>query len=394
MQPVKVAIIDNGFEYHEDLWKNVVATYDVADNDENVTVRRKDDACAHGNIDAWLVGAVSTNQIGIISSGRSPKLILIKATPDHEACTNITAGIEWISKAIDMDADIISISWGIDYDAVALSRMIKKALKKGIVVVAAAGNFDTNKPFYPAAYDGVIAVWAVDVDNKKAPFSNYGPWVDISAPGMNMISTALSNKYSEANGTSQSAPVVAWWLAFLMAHGESPDVLRSHVTRLSTDVMGKWVINTRRYCQVGCDSSYSSIDLTDDGRIDELDILFLRDWLQTDYKQNNCLENYRSHLCCPSWKICDINGDDKFNKDDLRMFMEISKWVPYEVCNDDVDNDCDGVVDCIDKTHYAADVSIQSTVKDLLSFKIIWYLILLIILYRILLIVSRWINDW
>ena len=87
--------------------------------------------------------------------------------------------------------------------------MVDKILDKGVVIVAAAGNFNTDKPFYPAAYPEVIAVGAVNDDSEKAHFSNWGDWVDISAPGIDMLSTGLEDGYTKVSGTSQSAPLVA-----------------------------------------------------------------------------------------------------------------------------------------------------------------------------------------
>ena len=91
---IRVAIVDNGYQPHEDLDENVVYMYDTADRDDDVYITQTHESCAHGNIDAGLVGAISTNDVGIISAGYNPELVLIKATPDGRPCTDITAGIE------------------------------------------------------------------------------------------------------------------------------------------------------------------------------------------------------------------------------------------------------------------------------------------------------------
>ena len=66
---------------------------------------------------------------------------------------------------------------------------VQDAWSAGIVVVAAAGNDGTTAPFYPAAHPNVVSVGAFDEDHKRAPFSNYGNWVDVSAPGNEIFST-------------------------------------------------------------------------------------------------------------------------------------------------------------------------------------------------------------
>ncbi len=100
-----------------------------------------------------------------------------------------------------------------------VEKVTKALLKKNIILVAAAGNQNTEKSFYPAAYEGVIGVSAIDANNKRAVFSNYGDWVTISAPGVNIITTDLNDWYGDYQGTSEAAPIVAGAIGFALAHG-------------------------------------------------------------------------------------------------------------------------------------------------------------------------------
>jgi subtilisin family serine protease len=77
------------------------------------------------------------------------------------------------------------------------------------LLVASAGNNNTSAPQYPAAYSGVMTAAATDLFDKKAVFSNYGNYIFVDAPGVNIISTYPGGSYSIVSGTSFSAPAVA-----------------------------------------------------------------------------------------------------------------------------------------------------------------------------------------
>lgn len=91
------------------------------------------------------------------------------------------------------------------------SKILQKAHEKGILIVASAGNFPEEREQYPAAYESVLAVAALNQEDKKFSNSNFGRFVDLSAPGENIVSTSVRSDtdYEEREGTSQSAAMVA-----------------------------------------------------------------------------------------------------------------------------------------------------------------------------------------
>ncbi len=93
------------------------------------------------------------------------------------------------------------------------------ATRKGAVVVAAAGNENTGGPSYPAAYPNVIAVAATNEYDKRASFSNHGSWVDVAAPGVNILST-VPGGYGYRGGTSMAAPHVSALAGLLASQDE------------------------------------------------------------------------------------------------------------------------------------------------------------------------------
>lgn len=118
---------------------------------------------------------------------------------------------------------VISASWGSTQNSRALRDVIKKAGDEGILFVAAAGNNGDNsdvRPHYPAGYrlPNVIAVAALDRNDKLASFSNYGAKsVFIAAPGKEILSTWLNGEFREASGTSMATPEVSGVIALILS---------------------------------------------------------------------------------------------------------------------------------------------------------------------------------
>ncbi len=113
--------------------------------------------------------------------------------------------------AIQNGATIINLSLGSEGDSQLLHTVIKNATAKGVAFVAAAGNEPVNTPFYPAAYAEVIAATAGDKRGNIASYANYGSFVDVIAPGANVVQ--FNNRSWFVNGTSTSAAYVSGLLA-------------------------------------------------------------------------------------------------------------------------------------------------------------------------------------
>lgn len=133
---------------------------------------------------------------------------------------NINVAIKW---AVDQGADVINMSLGVRHTNGGLphEEVIAYALRKGVTVVAAAGNDGAERLYYPGALPGVIAVGATDDDGAIAPYSTYGAQVSFVAPGTDVFSTAPGAGYAFSTGTSHATPFVTGAVALLKSYAKA-----------------------------------------------------------------------------------------------------------------------------------------------------------------------------
>ncbi len=201
---LKVAVIDSGVDLtHPDLKRNLVDGINLVEPSKSVQ-----DIDGHGTKVSGLIGAVTNNQLGVVSPSRGTSIMPIKVTENGTG--NLSTVVQGIRYAIDHDADVINLSLGNYNNSFALRTVIEEAISKNILIVGAAGNDNDSGVVFPAAYPDVLAVASVKTGTEeKASFSNYGSLVDIAAPGTDIYSTSLNGEYAFDKGTSMSAPIVA-----------------------------------------------------------------------------------------------------------------------------------------------------------------------------------------
>lgn len=201
---VIVAIVDTGVDFgHADLRNKLVPGFDFVNYDNDA----RDDH-GHGTHVAGIAAAITGNGSGVAGVCWACTIMPVKAlsksgSGSHWAIANSAI---W---AADNGADVINMSLGGPYQSDTLKDAMDYAWEKGVVLVAAAGNSGNSTPNYPAAYDPVISVAATDQADRRASFSNYGNWVSVSAPGVQIFSTVYGGDYQAWNGTSMASPVVA-----------------------------------------------------------------------------------------------------------------------------------------------------------------------------------------
>ena len=232
---VIVAVIDTGIQFdHEDLaanmWEGIGYNFF---HDSDVIVPSN-----HGTHVAGTVAAVNNNNKGVAGiaggSGGNDGIRLMSCqifdgnsspvgfhlapiwAADHGAAitqNSYGAGVPHLYNQAHLDA--------IDY----FNQHGGGEVMNGGITIFAVGNSNDNGAYYPGFYSGTLAVAATDRDDVKSSFSNYGSWVDISAPGTSVLSTRITNTYGFGSGTSMACPHVSGVAALILSYAHSAGIM-------------------------------------------------------------------------------------------------------------------------------------------------------------------------
>lgn len=242
---VVVGVIDTGVDLdHPDLAANILAHTDTADDDGSA-----DDADGHGTMVCGLIAAL-TNDIG--SCGIAPNASLVVADAFYSSTqANSQDLLEAVNYMIAQDVDIINMSFGGPGSAdTVLNNAITEAYNQGIVVIASAGNENTDTANYPSDLDSVIGVMASTIDDdflwydSESLGSNYGAAKDITAPGVLVASTNVGGGYAAWTGTSCASPITAGTAALMLSldntltPDEVANILYSTTANTCTQILG------------------------------------------------------------------------------------------------------------------------------------------------------------
>ena len=190
---ILVAVVDSGVDSaHPDFKNRVVAGWNFLDDTQEGL-----DQNGHGT---HVAGIILENSIVAkimplkVSDGRSGKM------------KDLARAIKF---AVDNGAQIINLSLGLQKESQVLQEAIDYADERGVIVVAATGNYRSGEKYYPAAFSNVIAVSALKKDGEKLFLSNFGEWVDFSVVAQDVWNAAPCGEHAYRSGTSQAAPVVS-----------------------------------------------------------------------------------------------------------------------------------------------------------------------------------------
>jgi len=167
----------------------------------------------HGTHTAGTIAAATNNAAGVASLGYGLELIIYKVLDAGGNGDDATIAAA-IMSAADAGARVVSLSLGGAGYSQSMQDAVDYAWSKDTLVVAAAGNANSSALFFPADANHAIGVAATDATNSKASFSNFGPSVDIAAPGLSVLSTyptylGSHTGYTTMSGTSMATPHVA-----------------------------------------------------------------------------------------------------------------------------------------------------------------------------------------
>jgi hypothetical protein len=236
---VLVAVVDTGIDYtHPDLTANYVALgYDWINNDNDPM-----DDNGHGTHVAGIIAAKLNNSRGI--AGLAQVRIMVEKVLDSQGVGSFFTIAKGIDHAVNAGARIICMSLGSYFYSHEVYMAIKNAYDKGVLLIAAAGNEAISGTLYPAYHDEVIAVTATDQNDAPASFvewgTNFGTWVELAAPGVDIYSTIPSGTYANMSGTSMACPHIVGVAALIWSR--FPNMTRDHVRihlRKTSDDLGQ-----------------------------------------------------------------------------------------------------------------------------------------------------------
>lgn len=261
---VTVAVVDTGIAYEDfgvsfkkapDLAGTCfVAGYDFINNDSHAN-----DDNSHGTHVAGTIAQTTDNGTGVAGLAHQSCLMPVKVL-DRNGSGSYSAVANGIRFAADNGAKVINLSLGGPVPSAVLEDAVRYAFEKGVTIVAAAGNDGSGTLGYPAAYDQyVIAVGATRFDEQLAPYSNFGPSLDVVAPGGDLRVDQNDDGYGDGvlqntfnpntrntrdfgywffQGTSMATPHAAAAAALLLSNGSAatPDQVRQALQSTADDL--------------------------------------------------------------------------------------------------------------------------------------------------------------
>ncbi len=217
-----VAVIDGGIDFdHPGLDGQAASGYDFVDDDDYALDEPGGTVSGHGTFVAGVTHLVAPD-----AEIRAYRIMNAEGQGDGFSLAQA------IERATLDECDVINVSVVLTHQHLAVQAAIEQAVARGSAVVAAAGNDATSDPIYPAAEADAISVAAIDTDLKATEFTNYGEYVDLCAPGLEVYSPYRDPYFAWWSGTSFSTPFVSGQLALLRERFRDANVagLREIVT--------------------------------------------------------------------------------------------------------------------------------------------------------------------
>lgn len=210
----------DGIDNDGDTYVDNFHGWDLGENDNDPTCNVSN----HGSHVSGCADAATNNGNGVASPGFRCKFLPVKIA---DATGALTEAYEGITYAADHGCRIINCSWGGTGGGSFGQDVIEYAtVNMNSLVVAAAGNDNSTEDFYPAGYNYVLTVASTGNNDGKSSFSNYGPHIDICAPGSNIYSAMYDNTYGFMSGTSMASPVAAGAAAIVLSQNPTYNAMQ------------------------------------------------------------------------------------------------------------------------------------------------------------------------
>lgn len=255
LRPLLIGVIDTGIDGKilratSDIWTNSLEQADRKDNDHNGLIDdiwgynfvdqellqqfghhwqgKPIDDCGHGTRVTQVISQLANFGAANKPPYFRPQVMILKAgfqLPSGKIVFSIFSLLRAIQYAIDHGANIVHLSCSGSYSSQFLQQAIQRAVSSGCLVVAAAGDDNSNALAYPAALDDVLAVTAIDLDDKKLASANYGNWIDLAAPGFSLpVRTNPPVASNPLAGSATAAAYVSGLAALLISSNDAGPV--------------------------------------------------------------------------------------------------------------------------------------------------------------------------
>lgn len=209
---VIIAVIDTGVQAdHPDLIGKVIPGWNFFNNNGD-----SDDVHGHGTHVSGIAGATGNNFIGVAGVNWNVRILAVRVTSASGTYSesDLADAIVW---ATDNGANFVSMSLQSYTGIAALEAAIDYARGNGVLPIAATGNNRGNVIAFPARFAGCMGVGATDHNDQWPSFSNWGPQIDVAAPGANIYSLHLDSGYRSRSGTSMATPHVSGLTSLLLS---------------------------------------------------------------------------------------------------------------------------------------------------------------------------------
>ncbi len=309
-----IATLDSGCSPHPELAGRILPGRNIPLNSNDTT-----DVCSgHGTHVAGILAAQGNNGAGIAGLCWDAKILpVVVVNPCSGLESYVADGLVW---AVDAGADLINMSLQYSVGSTYLHTAVQYAFARGVPMIAATGNSNAAVA-WPARWDETIAVAASNRFDARWTSSNFGPEVDVTAPGESIYSLAPNGLYGTRTGTSMSTPHVAGTVALMRAVYPTMNStsIRAALMATARDIgtagfdnyTGAGVINAAAVVGYARDANPGPADMNGDGRVDGADLTaFLSQW----------------GACAGCDCTADFDGDCVVGGNDLALVL--STWAP------------------------------------------------------------------
>lgn len=225
-QSIIIAVLDSGVDpTHPDLAGKLLQGWNFYDNNADTN-----DIHGHGTKVAGTAAAIANNGIGVASVAWSCPILPVRVT-DPNGYTTYSLLSKGLVYAADRGARVAIMSFHVFNGSTTLTSAAKYLMEKGGLAVAAGGNTGVYENYSDNPY--IISVSATTSSDAIASFSSYGPYIDLSAPGVSIYTTFKGGGYGASSGTSFSAPIVAGVIALIFS--VNPSLAPSKVEQILED---------------------------------------------------------------------------------------------------------------------------------------------------------------